>query len=177
MDMTLVTGTVGALRVAVDIGKAAIGIRDANKLAEVVVSMNEQLLNAQQSLFAHNAELLDLQQQYFQTTQELREAKEALADRRRYALFDIGDRQFVLRADARPASSGPGEPVAAEPEHYVCQPCFEGSSKTKVVLQHFGKAAGRRAGWLCPACKTIVSYGDHGPRANRRPSSNWLANY
>lgn len=155
MDLTLVTGAVAALRTALDIGKTAVEIRDANKLNEVVIRMNEQLLQAQQSLFTHNAELMTLQQDHFKATQELRELKEALSERRRYTLVELVPGKFAYRADAVPMASGAGNEVRPQPEHYICQPCFDGVSKVKSVLQRSDSTYQRRTmtTWSCPTCK------------------------
>ncbi|WP_241065483.1 hypothetical protein [Achromobacter insuavis] len=159
MDLSLVTGAVGALRTALDIGKAAVEIRDANKLNEVVIRMNEQLLNAQQSLFAHNAELLNLQQEHFKATQELRELNEALSERRRYTLFELGTGKFVYRAAGRPVLDERDGEIISEPEHYICQPCFDGPAKAKIILRgSYAADLGRpREIWHCPHCKTGIT--------------------
>lgn len=159
MDLSLVTGAAGALRAAIDIGKAAVEIRDANKLNEVVIRMNEQLLNAQQSLFAHNTELLNLQQQYFNATQELQSLRAALSEQRRYALFEIATGKFVYRASARPVLNEQDGEIDSEPEHYICQPCYDGPAKTKIVLRgseitDYGRP---RKSWYCPQCKTSIN--------------------
>ncbi|MFC4338674.1 hypothetical protein [Cupriavidus numazuensis] len=160
MDLALLSGVATAIGVAKDIGKAAIGLRDANQLADVVSRMNEQLLKAQDSLFAHNAQLLQLQQQYFQATQELRVVKEAIAERSRYTLFELSPGGHVYRADARPVLSEAGDPIATEPQHYICQPCFDQVPNRKVVLQLIPERyiSGRRylPYWHCSACSNKV---------------------
>jgi len=156
MDIALVTGAVGALKTALEIGKTAVALRDASKLNEVVIAMNEQLLNAQQSLFMHNAQLMALQQEHFHATQELRELKEAQSDRLRYTLFEIARGHFVYRADARPAAADASHSVASEPNHYICQPCFDGPARTRIVLRGSAGAFKDRkyTRWACPQCKS-----------------------
>lgn len=156
MDLSLITGAAGALKTAVDIGRAAVDIRDNAKIGEAVVRMNEQLLNAQQSLFVHSAQLAELQQKYLEATQELTKVKETLAQRGRYSLFEIVPGQFVYRVDIRPESAGAGNPGGAEPEHYVCQPCFDGPELRRVVLRRIDSAHWGRS-WKCPVCDAEVS--------------------
>lgn len=156
MDFTLVAGAASAISTAIGIGKTAVDIRDANKLSGAVIAMNEQLLNAQQSLFVHNASLMELQQKYFEATQELREVKETLAERQRYSLFEITPGFFVYRVNVDPSQSGSGTPGSAEPEHYVCQPCLDGPTKSRYVLRYY---SGTDFGtyWHCPGCKSDIN--------------------
>ena len=159
MDLSLVTGAVTALRTALDIGKTAVEVRDATKLNDVIIRMNEQLLNAQQSLFSHNAELLALQQQHFEATQKLRELQEALTQRGRYTLVELAPGKFAYKADSLPMESGADNEVRAEPMHHICQPCFDGAGKVRSVLQRSSSTYNGRTmtTWLCPTCKHILS--------------------
>lgn len=158
MDIALVTGAVGALKTALDIGKTAVTLRDAAKLNEVVIAMNEQLLNAQQSLFMHNAQLMALQQEHFDAMQELRDLKESLKERGHYSLFEIAPGKFVYRGNDQLPNDG-GDRSSASPEHYICQPCFDGPSKAKMVLwANTDNYEGiHNTYWICPSCKHTLS--------------------
>ncbi|AOY96880.1 hypothetical protein BKK79_35905 [Cupriavidus sp. USMAA2-4] len=157
MDFSLLSGAATAITIAKDVGRAAIGIRDANQLAAVISQMNEQLLKAQDALFSHNAQLLALQQDHFEACQKLRELEKTLLDRRRYALFEITQGSFVYRADAQPVPGEAGEPSVTEPVHYVCQRCFDGPQKSKVVLRYQPTSAYVAVPyWICPACDAKI---------------------
>lgn len=158
MDLTTVSALFASLKAAKELGQAALSIHEFNEIAPVISNLNSELLKAQDSLFAHNTELLLLQQEHFKATQELAKIREALAEKARYTLFDLGGGQFVYRADARPAGTHMGNPVGAEPEHYVCQKCFDGPDRRKVVL-------GFRRGsfsWHCAVCDSSL-YVEVGP--------------
>lgn len=157
MDLSLIGAAASAIGIAKEVGRAAIGVRDANQLAETITRMNEQLLKAQDTLFAHNAQLLQLQQQYFEAAQELRVVKETMAERNRYTLFELTAGNHVYRADARPVLSESGDPIATEPEHYICQPCFDKPPKTKVVLRFIPAGEYEPAFWDCPICKSTIT--------------------
>jgi len=157
MDFSLITTAMGAISSAIDIGKTAIAVRDDSKASEVVGAMNEKLLNAQQRLFELSAAIGSLQQENFQAAQELRELREALAERGRYSLFALGDRQFAYRVNPTPALSGAVDPGLAEPEHYICQQCFDGPTKAKVVLKFFPAGPGSDAYWVCPSCRDSIA--------------------
>jgi hypothetical protein len=149
MDYSLVSAAVTAMSVAKELGKAALGIRDFNEIATVMAQLNDHLLKAQEALFAHNAQLLALQQEQFETTKELREVKEALAQRGRYALVELSDRVFVYRVNVAPIGGDVSDPLATEPLHYVCQSCFDKGIKSVLQKHRFYGAVSL----TCPVCK------------------------
>lgn len=152
MDFSLITGAVSAINGAIDIGKGVVALRDDAKATEIVRAMNEKLLDAQQRLFELSASLNALQHENFQAAQELRELKEALAERGRYSLVNLGQRNFAYRKNVTPQEGGAVDPGLSEPEHYLCQPCFDGPDRRKVVLSPV------RGGWLhCSVCKTELT--------------------
>lgn len=152
MDYSLITGAAASIKTAIDIGRGALSARDTVLIAGEVARMNDQLLQAQQSLFAHNASLLELQQMHFETRDKLRIATEQLAQKGRYVLFQTGLGQFAYRIKLAPAQGGAGEPVPTQPLHYVCQKCFDDG--VKVVLRFEDSDQAPALG--CPSCKTWV---------------------
>ena len=153
MDFSFVSGAATAIKTAIDIGRSALAVRDTVLIAGEVARMNDQLLQAQQSLFAHNTALLDLQQIHFETRDKLRIATEQLAEKGRYVLFQTGVGQFAYRVNLAPAFGGGGEPVLPEPLHYICQQCFDRVGE-KVVLRFEDSDQTPALG--CPACKAWV---------------------
>ncbi|WP_231752945.1 hypothetical protein, partial [Burkholderia sp. TSV86] len=125
-------------------------IRDFIKLSTVITQMNEQLLKAQDSLFAHNTQLLQLQSEHFETAQKLRDANEALAKRTRYELVALGNGVLAYRLNPVPAQSGTTEPVTTEPEHFACQICYDAPVSRLVVLQR----TDTHGNLHCPVCNT-----------------------
>lgn len=133
MDLSLITSAFRSIGAAKELTQAMIGVRDFNMVATTVAQINEQLLKAQDALFTHNADMSELQQQNLQLLQELRAIKELVAQRGRYALFEITKGSFVYRLKTVQSVSHDGDPVAPEPDHCVCQRCFDNG--IKVVLQ------------------------------------------
>ncbi|MET3390664.1 hypothetical protein ABIC33_001287 [Variovorax sp. 1140] len=148
MDFSLISGLVGSLKATYDLGSAAVGVRDANKLTEAVAEMNHKLLDAQQRLFAISSEAWALQQQLIDTQKENLELKATLEERGRYVLVELAKGNFALRSKVKPTDAS--EPVDAEPEHYLCQPCFH--KGVKVVL---GLEGGQYSPYIqrCAVCK------------------------
>jgi hypothetical protein len=150
MDFSLISAAVTSLRAAKDIGTAAIELRDWNQMVGELTKMNGELLKAQDALFAHNASLLELHGKYADACNELRKMKDALNERSRYALFEIGAGKFAYRLKVGGTGEAPFVPGADEPMHYLCQPCFDAGRK--MVLQLYLDAADGPVA-MCPHCK------------------------
>lgn len=150
MDFSLIGAAVNSLRLAKDIGAAAIELRDWNQMADEFAKMNGELLKAQDALFAHNAALLDLHGKYADACNELRKMQDALNERGRYTLFEIGTGKFAYRLKFSDVAKVAGEPGVDEPMHFLCQPCFDAGRKM-VLLLYPRSANGPVA--QCPHCK------------------------
>ncbi|MGE8515746.1 MAG: hypothetical protein ACN6OM_03970 [Alcaligenes nematophilus] len=157
MDFSLITGAVTAINGAIDLGKGALSIRDEAKAMEIVRAMNEKLLDAQQRLFELGAAVNALQHENFEATQKLRELGETLAERGRYSLVELSAGQFAYRMNPSPALGGTSDPGTSEPDHYICQKCFDGPTKAKSVLQRRYRMGGISY-WECPGCKMHWSF-------------------
>lgn len=161
MDLSLIAAANSALSAAREIGKAAVGIRDFNQLATVVAQLNEQILKAQDSLFAHNTQLFALQQENFDLTGKLARAEEKLADRGRYTLVEISDRTFVMGLNKRIEATAHDTAHGLELEHYLCQPCFDKGIKSVLQKSSFYGAISLE----CTICKERFSTGQTEPYA------------
>jgi len=154
--ITLFTTAANSLKAAKDIGVALTGLRDWNLVAEKVTALNNELLNAQDALFSQRAALLQLQDEHFKCREELRKVREALDERKRYTLVDMGCGYFAYRMNLPPEESHAAQPAGAQAMHYVCQRCFD--IGRKVVLQptfYFGN----RTGLCCHACGAKLNTG------------------
>lgn len=155
MDWSALGGLAASLTAIRDIGVAAMNIRDSNLIALEVSKMNEALLNAQQRLFTLQSDLLTLQQENFEAREELRKVRETNAQRERYSLVEVGRGTFAYQGNAAPAAGGTGDPGVAEPTHYVCQKCLDGTGR-RVVLNFGYTPQGRNPILQCNACKDTL---------------------
>jgi hypothetical protein len=73
MDLSLIGAAATSPGLARDFGKAAMAVRDFNEMAAIVSKLNDQILKAQDSLFALQSELLREQQEHFETLKKVRE--------------------------------------------------------------------------------------------------------
>lgn len=159
MDMASITTALSAIGLARQAVSAALELRDFNQAAVELSRLNDALLSAQNGLLTQSATLFQLQSEKFALTEELRKLKEALAERARYTLVEVAKGAFAYRsnlASEEGATSGSG---AAEPEHYICQPCFDKGSKG--VLQR--RTNGVSIILRCPLCGSFVSSGESVP--------------
>lgn len=159
MDISQINTIATSLAAAKDIAKALVGMRDGHLVNEATARLMQQLLDAQNALFAHNAALLQLQAEHFKSANEVVRLKEALDERTRYTLVELSPGHFALRMHQPPGLCGAISPGTTEPGHCVCQSCF--SSGRKVVLsagQH-KFTDGWSAALICPACGHAVKTG------------------
>ena len=151
MDPSLISAAIGSIRAAKDLATAAVSVRDWNLVATELAKVNEQLLRAQDALFSHNAQLLEMQQELFAAKDELRRAKETLAERGRYALSETSRGAWAYRERPLPVDQNSNAANADSSRvHYVCQPCFDAGKKA--ILQIGADLGG--ALLHCPLCKT-----------------------
>jgi hypothetical protein len=154
MDFSLISAAVNSLRIAKDIGSAAIELRDFNQMSAEFSKMNGELLKAQDALFAHNASLLELHGKYADVCDELRKMKDALNERGRYTLFEIGAGKFAYRLKVPGKGEASVMPGADEPMHYLCQPCFDAGRK---MVLHLYPDAADGPGAMCPKCAKYLN--------------------
>jgi hypothetical protein len=151
MDFSFVGTAATAIGVAREFGKAALAVRDFNEMAAIVRQLNDQILKAQDSLFAHNTELLRIQQEQFESAQKIRELQEALNDMREYSLVEIGGGFRAYQRKASAVSEAEVQPTPLDVPQYFCQPCFEGK-RIKATLQP-NSYMGTPTGLECRVCK------------------------
>lgn len=132
MDFSSIATAIASLKSAQELATATLAVRDFNQSAAAIAQINEKLLAAQQGLLAHNTMLLQLQSEYFQATEELRKLKESVAKKDSYPLVDIGNGAFAYRGHVN--SGGESNPEVTQPEHYLCQICWDRDG-TRSVLQ------------------------------------------
>lgn len=131
---------------------AALNARDFDQAAFQLAKLSDALLNTQGAAFRQTKVLFELQQQHMADARQIKELQEAILERDRYSLFEISERVFVYRSKVGNEGQGGGEPGALEPEHYVCQPCFD--KGLRVVLQRWPFYMGARA-LRCPGCGAV----------------------
>lgn len=112
---------------------AAVATRDFNNVAAEVSKLNEALLSSHNQALQLVTSVWSLQAEKANLTKEIQELKEAALQRDSYTLVEISDRVYVYRSKVCRERQSDIEPVGLEPEHHVCQRCFDMGQR--VVLQ------------------------------------------
>jgi hypothetical protein len=166
MDLTFISTAASALSAAREFGKAAVGLRDFNELATVVAKMNEQILNAQDSLFSHQTKLFAINEEVQTLRNALAEAHQKLEQRGRYELFVLSPGVYVYRSKA----DGGSTQVKSEPAHFVCQPCFDVKGERGILLR-MSSAVG--ISHRCPLCETTYRETEIDPNYDCSPTRDY----
>jgi hypothetical protein len=157
VDMTAIGVVATSLNTAINIAKAMVDVRDATAFQGKVFELQRAIIDAQQSVFAANAERSSL-------IEELREAKGQIvrleaweAERQRYELKDVGrgSLAYVVKESVR----------GAEPPHQICANCYQIGHKR--ILQPRVSGFGKEL--FCSDCEATLSIGsvDFGPALER----------
>lgn len=152
MAIMTVTAAIAGLKNAVDLAKAAVAARDELKLAEMQQSINDRVIDVQNAALALQEKQAAARDEIDELKEQLRTAnakagdlERVLGERAAYKLHAVSNRGFVYR------SVGDDEP-----EHFICQPCYDGPGRQKAVLK-FTPASGHYAAhYRCPTCKNTV---------------------
>lgn len=148
VDISAIAGTVAALKGAMDITKAMIGLRDAQAIQSKVIELNAQILEAQSSAFAANDERAALIASISELEKEVADLKAWGAEKENYQLTNVGD--GVLAYTLKPTVQ------STEPSHMLCAHCYQNNKKS--FLQPTQELRLRRRIHICPSCKSEFTF-------------------
>jgi hypothetical protein len=143
-DMAAIGVVMTSLNTAVNIAKAMMDVHDATAVQGKVFELQRAIIDAQQSVFAANAERSAL-------IDEIREAKEQIshleaweAEKQRYELKDVGAGSLAYAI--KEAMRG------TEPVHNICANCYQKAYKS--ILQPRSQASGKYL--FCKECSADI---------------------
>ncbi|MDQ0562300.1 hypothetical protein QO004_004105 [Rhizobium mesoamericanum] len=168
VDMALVSGLVGTLKTAMDIGQTLKEINDLSQVRDKVIEMQGLILNAQSSAMTAQTQLFEVLHENSELKKKVSSVDEWKTTADRYRLVDFGAGTFAYELKEEAAN---GEPI-----HRLCPVCFGKQSRS--YLQFQGVTSSRQDLFRCLPCgqdyffgtKQVVSH----PRVNRKPTSSWL---
>lgn len=144
-----------------DLGSALFRERDQQKQATIQIDLTDKVIQAQAQLSQVLAAVIDKDQMIQTLRDQVRTLEQAHNERDRYALHRFGDGSegdyFVYKLRA-PADL---KERADEPEHFVCQTCFDTGKKS--VLVH-----NREGYWFCHLCEKGRQVSPRAPVRGRR---------
>lgn len=144
-----------------DLGSALLRERDQQKAATIQIDLSEKVIQAQAQLSQVLAAVIDKDHTIQILRDQVRALEQAQNERGRYALHRLGDGSegdyfvYKLRAPADLTER------ADEPEHVVCQTCFDAGKKS--VLVHNGDGY-----WFCHLCEKGRQVSPRAPVRGRR---------
>lgn len=125
VDMSAISIISVSLNTAINIAKAMVDVRDATVFQGKVFELQRAIIDAQQNIFAANAERSSL-------IEEVREAKAQIArleawdtEKQRYELKDVGAGSLAYAVKESMRDS--------EPTHHICAACYQHGHKS--ILQ------------------------------------------
>lgn len=142
VDVSAIAGTVSALKGAVDITKAMIGLHDAQAIQAKVIELNAKILDAQSSAFAANDERSALIERVGKLEAELARTKTWDTEKNRYQMRDFGGNTIAYELKR--------EETRGEPPHRLCAACYQQGKKG--FLNTIGRNAYQQEMVKCSEC-------------------------
>lgn len=147
VDMVFIVTVANTLKVAGDLTKAAIDLRDAQLLRGKVIELQSVILSAQSSAISAQQDQFALVEQVRSLEKEVADLKAWDAKAEEYYLkqIDVGALAYVRKPEVR----------GSEPVTLLCVNCFE--QKRRSFLQARGRSTDREHEILgCPHCKAEI---------------------
>lgn len=147
-DAGSITAAISGLKTAADIAKGFLDLKEAAAVQGRVIELQGVILAAQSSALAAQSDQLSLLEEVRSLKAKVTELEELRAERKRYALSDLGGGTYayVLKTEA---SDG-------EPPHKLCATCFNKGQKSILHFSHFGN---NKYWFECHVCKERHGYG------------------
>lgn len=157
VDMAAIASAASSLKVAFDIGKLAIGLRDAEMMRSKIIEMQGEISSALASAIAAQTDQMTILQRVNDLEKEMAQLKEWDAKKDNYELkpFAPGAVAYMLKPNVR----------GSTPPHWLCAQCFENRKKSVLQL-----AATMSSMWIyhCSGCDSKISV----PRST---TPSWLS--
>jgi hypothetical protein len=151
VDVSAIAGTVSALKGAMDITKAMIGLHDAQAVQSKVIELNAQILEAQSNAFTANDERSALIERVRVLENEITALKAWDAEKGQYEFAEVSQGVFAYTP----------KPGCAKTFHMLCANCYDHGEKS--VLQATQELRMRRRVHKCPRCRSEFEM-EHVPR-------------
>ena len=145
-DVGMIGGAVASLRLASDMAKTAVSLRDFAKLNETVIELQRVILAAQSDALAAQSDQLTLLARISDLEKEIARLEEWKAEKAKYQLTEIkpGIFTYAIKEDAR----------STEPPHQICANCYAHDHKS--VLQKESVTMGRMEKLVCHECRATL---------------------
>lgn len=147
MDIGSLSAAVSSLKTAADLAKTMIELNSISEIKGKIIDLQTQILAAQSSAFAANAEQAEMAEHVRALKEELARIKAWDVEKKRYKLTKLWDTGGVAYALKESMSN-------SEPPHYICTHCYEDGRKS--VLSPQKNKNGGRMMLVCQNCKSEI---------------------
>ncbi len=153
-DMAAFASAFASLKAAGEIAKALISLRDTATFQTQVIELNGQILSAQASALAAQAEQSTLLELKRDLEKEVADLKAWDAEKQKYHLVD-------LRINVAPGHGGAlayalkEQASSSEPIHFLCPNCYEDGRKS--ILQEEKRVPGMVDILWCNCCSAEIN--------------------
>jgi hypothetical protein len=148
-DALALSGMIQSLNALAQIGKSLVGIHDANAIREKAVELNREILSAQASALATQADQFALLKHIDDLQKQITDLEAWNTEKQKYHLVQLrpptapGGRAFAY-------SSKETSGDTADPIHLICPNCYEDARKS--ILQEVSRSVGRVNILSCHHC-------------------------
>lgn len=146
VDMALIQGTISSLKLAGDLAKGMLDLKNFNDVSGKVAELQSAILSAQYSAIESNAAQFAMIEEIRALKEEIARIKAWDAEKSRYKLMTPWQGTLVY-ALKQSMSNG-------EPPHYICTNCYEVGRKS--ILNPKKMANSMKIYFACPVCKSEV---------------------
>jgi hypothetical protein len=157
VDVSAIAGVMSSLKVAGDITKAAVGLRDAQALQTKVIELQGVILSAQSSAITAQTDQFSLLERVRDLETKMAQLEAWEAEKQRYKLTDYGGGTFAY--ELKPEAAG------SEPMHRLCATCYQQGHKA--ILQFDFRTSAGQDKYNCYTCKTPFEFGTRQQRSQR----------
>lgn len=156
-DMASLQAAAGSLKVASDITKAILDLRDEAKIRAKVMELQRAIIDAQSSTLNAQTESLAHIEHIRELKQRIVDLEDWAREKERYELHEVKDGVFTY-ALKEMMSNG-------EPPHQICAKCYQDG--VKAILQEEVLAVGRVHTLVCDRCGSrLITQGMRHPEPN-----------
>jgi hypothetical protein len=150
VDLASFQAAAGSLKVASDIAKAILDLRDEAKIRAKVMELQRAIIDAQSSTLGAQTESLAHIEQIRELKQRIVDLEDWAREKQRYELHEIRSGAFTYSLKSA-MSNG-------EPPHQICAKCYQDGVKS--ILQKEIRVVGRVHALVCHRCQAeLVTQG------------------
>ncbi|MCE9649891.1 MAG: hypothetical protein K8R18_09745 [Parvibaculum sp.] len=170
IDMASIQAAAGSIKAAAEITNALLKLKIGAEIQSRVVDLNTQIIAAQVSTLAAQADQFALLEQVRELEKQVAALEAWETEKQRYELTEVGPGVFAYK----PKSGMEG----TEPAHKICANCYQDAHIS--ILQAEVRNPGRVSMLVCNQCGSeLILSGSRGPETPRptvnRGQSKWAA--